>query len=187
MDAMTAPEAAVFARPVEEWGYAALWMGDGFGRDVLLHSSWLLANTSKLIVASGIVSIYGRDAVAMAVSKATLCEQSGGRFILGMRVSHERIVEGRRGHLYGKPVSTMREYLDCMDGVDYQAPPPPPERPVVVLAALGPKMLNWRANARMARCRILRHAGTYQAGPRVSGAGQVIVPWTEVVAGIEPA
>ncbi len=139
-DAMTSAESAAFAKRLEDWGYAALWMGDGYGRDVLIQSSWLLANTSKLILASGIASIYGRDAMAMAMSNHTLCEQSGGRFILGIGVSHDRIVEGRRGHVYGKPVATMRAYLDGMDRVECIAPPPP-ERPLVVLAALGPNML----------------------------------------------
>jgi probable F420-dependent oxidoreductase len=139
-DGMTASESAAFANRLEGWGYSALWMGDGYGRDVLIQCSWLLANTSKLILASGIASIYGRDAVAMAVSKYTLCEQSGGRFILGIGVSHERVVEGRRGHVYGKPLTTMRSYLDSMDRVGYQAPMPA-EKPRVVLAALGPKMM----------------------------------------------
>ena len=51
MDTMTAAEGAAFAKRVEGWGYAALWMPESRGRDVMVHSSWLLANTSKLIVA----------------------------------------------------------------------------------------------------------------------------------------
>ena len=50
MDAMTASAAAAFAKRVEEWGYAALWLPESRGRNALAHSSWLLANTKTLIV-----------------------------------------------------------------------------------------------------------------------------------------
>ena len=70
----------------------------------------------------------------------TLAEQSGGRFLLGLGVSHAPMVEGVRGHHYGKPVSTMRSYLDAMAKFPYMAVPPD-EEPTVVLAALGPNML----------------------------------------------
>jgi probable F420-dependent oxidoreductase len=139
-DAMAAPASAAFAKRLEDWGYSALWIGDGYGRDVLVQSSWLLANTSKLILASGIASLYARDAMAMVMAQNTLAEQSGGRFILGIGVSHDRVVEGTRGHVYGKPLATMGAYLDAMERVKYHAVPPP-ERPFVLLAALGPKML----------------------------------------------
>ena len=46
MDVLTAAEGAEFARRVEAWGYAALWLPESRGRDVLVHSSWLLANTN---------------------------------------------------------------------------------------------------------------------------------------------
>ncbi|MGH7835118.1 MAG: TIGR03620 family F420-dependent LLM class oxidoreductase, partial [Candidatus Binatia bacterium] len=49
-----------------------------------------------------------------------------------------------RGHVYGKPVSTMRAYLDGMDKAIYRAVPPA-LKPIRVLAALGPKMLKLAA------------------------------------------
>ena len=45
MDRMTAAACAAFAKRVEEWGYGALWMPESRGRDALVLSSWLLANT----------------------------------------------------------------------------------------------------------------------------------------------
>ena len=47
MDAMTAAEGAAFAQRVEGWGYAALWLPESRGRNVLAHSAWLLANTQS--------------------------------------------------------------------------------------------------------------------------------------------
>jgi probable F420-dependent oxidoreductase len=67
-----------------------------------------------------------------------------GRFLLGLGVSHVPLVEKLRGHRYEKPVSTMRAYLDAMDQAPYQAVPPS-GKPMRVLAALGPKMLQLAA------------------------------------------
>ena len=145
MDTMTAAEGAAFAKRVEGWGYAALWMPESRGRDVMVHSSWLLANTSKLIVAPGIANIYARDPMAMANGQRALAEQSGGRFLLGIGVSHVPSVEGVRGHVYGKPIATMRNYLDAMKAAPYGAPEPA-EKPLTILAALGPRMLELSAS-----------------------------------------
>ena len=140
MDVLTAAEGAEFARRVEAWGYSALWLPESRGRNVLVHSSWLLANTTDLIVAPGIANIYARDAMAMANGQRALAEQSGGRFLLGIGVSHPPMVAGLRGHHYGKPVATMRAYLSGMALAPYVAPQPP-EKPPTILAALGPRML----------------------------------------------
>jgi len=140
MDVMTAAEGAAFAQRVEGWGYAALWLPESRGRNVLAHSSWLLANTKELIVAPGIANIYARDPMAMANGQRGLNEQSGGRFLLGVGVSHAPMVTGLRGHNYGKPVATMRAYLEAMAAAPYLAPDPP-ERPLTIVAALGPRMM----------------------------------------------
>src|SRR5467141_4515302 len=125
MDVLSAADGAAFAQRVEGWGYAALWLPESRGRDVLVHSSWLLANTKRLIVAPGIANIYARDPMAMANGQRALAEQSGGRFLLGVGVSHRPMVEGLRGHSYGRPVATMRAYLQAMREAPYQAPAPP--------------------------------------------------------------
>ena len=115
MDGMSAAAAAAFAKRVEERGYGALWIPEGRGRNALVLSSWLLSQTQRLIVATGIANIYGRDAMAMASGQRALAEQSGGRFLLGVGVSHRPTVEGMRGHTYGRPVATMRAYLRAME------------------------------------------------------------------------
>src|SRR5215469_1321040 len=124
MDTVTAIAAAMFAKRLEEWGYAALWIPESRGRNALVHSSWLLANTRTLIVATGIANIYARDPMAMANGQRGLNEQSDGRFLLGIGVSHRPMVQGIRGHIYGKPVATMRAYLAGMRDAPYQAPMP---------------------------------------------------------------
>ena len=147
-DGMAAPDAAAFVRELEALGYGALWIPEAIGRHPFAHAAWLLANTEKLVIATGIASIYNRDPGASLSGAKTLAEQSGGRFVLGLGVSHQPMVEGVRGHHYGKPVSTMRTYLENMQKAQamYRAAPPAEDAPTV-LAALGPKMLELSATA----------------------------------------
>ena len=140
MDGMTAANAATFTQRVEGWGYGALWLPESRGRNVLVIAGWLLAHTRSLTLATGIANIYARDAQAASAGHKALAEQSDGRFLLGLGVSHVPLVEGMRGHKYGKPVETMRGYLDGMRKAVYAAPAPP-ATPQTVIAALGPKML----------------------------------------------
>jgi probable F420-dependent oxidoreductase len=138
-DHLSASAAAGFARRIEAWGYGALWIPEALGREMFSASAWLLANTSTLIVASGIANIYARDPLASAAAQKGLNEQSGDRFLLGLGVSHVPLVEVRK-HLYGRPLATMRAYLQGMAEAHYGAVAPP-AAPKTVLAALGPKML----------------------------------------------
>jgi probable F420-dependent oxidoreductase len=145
-DPLSAAQAAAFARRVESWGYGALWIPEAVGREVFSASAWLLANTGTLIVASGIANIYARDSLSAAAAQKGLNEQSGGRFLLGLGVSHIPLVEGVRKLQYGKPVATMRAYLKAMAEAPYRSvlPDSPPK---TVLAALGPKMLELSAES----------------------------------------
>ena len=140
LETMSAPDAASFAKRVEGWGYSALWVPEAMGRNVLVHSSWLLANTTKLIVATGIANIYARDPMAMVGAQMALAEQSGGRFLLGMGVSHAPLVEGVRGQVFENPVKKLRTYLEAMAKAPYIAARPA-EQPKTLVAALGPQML----------------------------------------------
>jgi probable F420-dependent oxidoreductase len=142
-DALTAKESANLVRRVEALGFGTFWYGEGFGRDPLAHAAFLLAETSEIVIATGIASIYSRDAVAMVGASNALAEQSGGRFILGLGVSMPALVEPR-GHVFGPPLEAMRQYLAAMDACHYLSVPPQ-EPPPVVLAALGPKMLELAA------------------------------------------
>ena len=140
LDGMPAPEAVAFAQQVEVWGYSALWMPEAVARDPFSFIGYLAANTRTLRLATGIANIYARDAMTMRAIQKTLAELSGGRLVLGLGVSHEPMVAGVRGHAYGKPVATMRAYLEAMQKAVYLGPQPAVEAPIV-LAALRSKML----------------------------------------------
>ena len=128
----------------ERLGYPTAWIPESLGsKEVFAQSAVLLAASQRTIVAPGIASIYARDPMAMANGAKTLAEAYPGRFVLGIGVSHAPSV-ATRGHDYGKPLESMAAYLDGMAASQYAAPEP--EEPVpLVLAALGPRMLELAA------------------------------------------
>lgn len=140
LDMVPAARAQELAAELEDLGYGALWLPEVAGRDLFLHLGLLLSATKRLIGATGIASIWARDAVTMTGGVKGLTEAFPERVLLGLGVSHLNLVEGLRGHQYGKPLESMRAYLDAMDESPYTAfrPTTPIHR---VIAALRPKML----------------------------------------------
>jgi probable F420-dependent oxidoreductase len=129
---------------LEAMGYGALWIPESVGsKEVLSHAGLLLAGAERIVVATGIANIYARDPMAAQNGARTLAEAFPGRFVLGLGVSHAPSVAARGG-AYGKPVTTMREYLDAMEAARYSGPAPEPPVPIL-LAALGPRMLELAA------------------------------------------
>jgi probable F420-dependent oxidoreductase len=141
---LAASEERDVARAFEDLGLPAIWIPESLGsKEAFSHSAILLQATDHAIVAPGIANIYARDPMAMANAAKALGEAFSGRFVLGIGVSHAPSVE-TRGATYGKPVETMTAYLDAMASAQYAAPEPDPAVPLV-LAALGPKMLELAA------------------------------------------
>jgi probable F420-dependent oxidoreductase len=140
LDLQPVARAREVASELEELGYGAIWIPDAVGRDPLVHAALLLGGSNRITVGTGIAQIYGRDPMTMTGGWKTITEAFPGRFVLGLGVSHQPMVEGLRGQAYGPPLTAMREYLERMDNAMYVAAEPkePPRR---VLAALGPKML----------------------------------------------
>jgi probable F420-dependent oxidoreductase len=129
---------------LEELGFGAVWIPEAVGREPFTHAAILLRGGSKIVVATGIASIWPRDPMAAAAAHKTVSEAYPGRFLLGLGVSHRPMVEDLRGHDYSKPYTAMKDYLDRMDAALFMAAEPSvaPER---VLAALRPRMLRLAA------------------------------------------
>ena len=205
-DAMTAAETARFAGRIEELGYSALWIPEILGRHPFAQAAWLLASTKRLIVATGIANILSREAYVTAAAQKTLAEQSDGRFLLGLGVSHGPAGEAARRGAPGSasdetpsatPGSARRGYLDALGRGDDTPPatpvaltrgyldslerapywaPLPKEELPIVLAALGPKLLALAAER-------TRGAHTYLVPPEHTASARRVLgdgPWLAV-------
>lgn len=137
-DGLEAAALEAFALRIEELGYT-LWVPEFFGREPFSTVSFVLARTTRLHVATGIANVYARDALITAQARQTLAELSGGRFILGLGVSHPPMAEAH-GQEWLPPVRKMQEYLDTIANTKVGSPEPEQAAPIW-LAAHGPGLL----------------------------------------------
>ena len=140
-DGVSGSEAREMAQRIESLGYSALWIPEALGRHAFVNSANLLTATDELVIATGIAGIHNHQPWSAKMAATELDELSGGRFVLGLGVSHAPMVT-LRGADYGKPLTAMRQYLDVIDEAVTMTPG---EMAPIVLAALGPKMLELSA------------------------------------------
>lgn len=144
------------ARVAEQLGYESVWVTHGHGRDSFLVLAAYAAVTTRLRVGNGVLQILPRHPVATAQAALTLAELSGGRFTLGLGISHRPMMEDMLGLTIVDPLTTMREYVTVLrgalgdgahvDGKHYRvhwtaAMPSRPPAPPIYLAALSSRML----------------------------------------------
>jgi probable F420-dependent oxidoreductase len=119
-----------YGRQIESQGFRSVWfpgVNDGASLDAVEAT---LAGTTDLYVGTGIASVWHWEPAELAAQADRLAASYGDRFILGLGNSHAPVVQGL-GLAYTKPYSKTVEFLGALPGT----------RAPVVLAALGPKML----------------------------------------------
>jgi probable F420-dependent oxidoreductase len=145
LDTFSAETARSYVRRIDELGYSAFWVPETVGREPFTLLGLVAAETSRLVLGTSIINIWGRDAQATRMGAMTLSEATGGRFALGLGVSHPHLGK-LRGHAYVRPLSHMREYLAAYHAAIYRGPlaDATPE-PLVLLAALRERMTDLAA------------------------------------------
>jgi probable F420-dependent oxidoreductase len=139
LDAMPVSQTLEVAGELDDLGYGSLWFGEAYGGESFTTSMLLASATRSIVIGTGIANIYARGPMATAAAARTTHAFSNGRFVLGLGVSHQPLVERDRKMVYAPPVAAMREYLDGIEHATYLGANA--EMPPIVLAALGPRML----------------------------------------------
>lgn len=143
LDTLPIGAARAFARRVEQLGYGTLWVPETVGREPFTLLGLLAGDTSRIRLGTSIVSIWGHDAQTTRMAAMTLAEATGGRFVLGLGVSHAHLAERLRGHTYERPLTRMREYLAAYRSAVYRGPMLDGDgEPPVMIAALRERMLS---------------------------------------------
>jgi alkanesulfonate monooxygenase SsuD/methylene tetrahydromethanopterin reductase-like flavin-dependent oxidoreductase (luciferase family) len=83
LDGLSGDQAGQFARSVEQLGYSALWFAEASGRESFSFASYLLSQTERLVVATGIAVIYAYEPIAVANASRTLGELFADRLCWG--------------------------------------------------------------------------------------------------------
>jgi len=112
----------------ESLGYESVYVTHIAGRESLTVITAYALATSRIRLGTGVVPIYTRTPATMAQTAATLDELSGGRFTLGLGVSHRPVVEGWHGQTIERPVAEMREYASIVRAILCGEDPPPGEK-----------------------------------------------------------
>jgi probable F420-dependent oxidoreductase len=146
LDSLTADEVRAYARRAEALGFGTLWVPETVGREPFALLGMLAGETSSLLLGTSIVSIWGHDAQTTRMAALTLQEATGGRFVLGLGVSHPHLAQRLRGHAFERPLTRMREFLAAYRAAVYRGPSAPelPDPPIL-LAALREGMLTLAA------------------------------------------
>ncbi|MBC6462118.1 LLM class F420-dependent oxidoreductase [Actinomadura sp. HBU206391] len=155
------------AAELEELGYGAIWLGGSPGIE---HAVPLIEATSRIVVATGILSIWQYAAEDVAAQHNALAKSDPGRFLLGLGVSHGKLV----GDDYRRPYGAMMDYLDRLDAAEM----PGSER---VIAALGPKMLAASRDRAAGAHPYLVPPEHTRTAREVLGAGPLLAPEVKVV------
>jgi F420-dependent oxidoreductase-like protein len=143
-------------RELEDQGFASAWVPNIFGLDAITALAIAGRETKRIELGTAVVPTYPRHPVAMAQQALTAQVACGGRFTLGLGLSHKVVVESMFGLSYDRPARHMREYLQVLSplldgqptahagelyrvaaGLQFAGVPRVP----VLIAALGPAML----------------------------------------------
>jgi probable F420-dependent oxidoreductase len=146
IDALPTSQVRDTVQEIEAMGWPCLWRPEASGRDAMVSAAHMLDATSILRIATGIAQMHARHPHTTKAAQRTLHEASGGRFLLGLGVSHAPFIVGSRKLDYSTPYSDMVAYLAAMSEAPFTAVAAADEPPTV-LAALGPKMLRLAATA----------------------------------------
>ena len=155
---LPATEFVAIARETEARGYHAAWTGEASGYDAISLMAMIATHTERLHVGSAVLPVQTRTPVVLGQSAATLNHLAPDRVVLGIGLSSKVIVGDWHGLSFAPSLQQIREAVQIIRAVasgervsfegkfykvkNFRLTVPPPIKPVrVVLAALGPEML----------------------------------------------
>lgn len=141
----------------EQEGFDNAWFGQVMGVDALTVIALAGPLTSRIEIGAAVIPTFGRHPYVMAQQALTVRSATGNRFVLGVGLSHQIVIEAMWGLSYARPVRHMEEYLSVLlplvregraafngdvfhvnAGVQVPGATPMP----VLIAALAPRMLH---------------------------------------------
>jgi probable F420-dependent oxidoreductase len=158
LTALPAPLAIDISTQAEGAGFRNCWFPEITFADSFGPATAAALRTERVGIGTGVVGVWSRSPVTMALQAATLHQLSGGRLLLGLGVQARGYVRGWHGQEYRKPVEAMRDFVTILRAIfagglvsyegevfsvsnfhlDMELPQPPPR---IYVAANGPRML----------------------------------------------
>ncbi|MBO0825906.1 MAG: LLM class F420-dependent oxidoreductase [Actinobacteria bacterium] len=159
---------------LDRLGYGALWLGGSPAAELRIVDE-LLAATAALTVGTSIVNMWQADPATVASSFSRIEASFPGRFVLGVGAGHREATPE-----YASPYNTLATYLDRLEaaGVPLQR---------VVLAALGPRVLQLAADRTAGAIPYLVPAEHTRTARQILGPDKLLAPEHKVVLDTDPA
>lgn len=146
-----------FAVRADARGVRNAWFPEITFADAFIPVAAAAIDTKRLRLSTGVVGIWSRSPVVMALTAGTLNQLCPGRLALGLGLQARTYVENWHGATYQKTVMAMREYVTIVRRIlagenvtlegevfrvrNFQLMMPPPDPPIpIYIAAIGPKM-----------------------------------------------
>ena len=146
------------AEHAEILGYESLWIADtGAGPDAFVVAALAAGVTRRVRLGTAVVPIYTRALSVHAAAAGSVAQLAPGRFVLGLGISSETIVDAWGGVPFRRPFARMRETVAVLrqmlagervtfDGKtvrtrNFRLVSPPPRPVPIYVAALMPPML----------------------------------------------
>lgn len=112
--APSVPEIVELARRCEARGFDSVWMAETrMTRDSFVPMAAIAAATDRIRVGSGIVNVYTRGAVVLAISFIGLEELAPGRILMGLGTGSPLVLRPQ-GIEFEKPLTRLREYCEVI-------------------------------------------------------------------------
>jgi len=158
LTALPATLAIDFAERAEDAGFTSAWFPEITFADSFGPATAAALRTERIGIGTGVVGVWSRSAVTMALQAATLHQLSGGRLVLGLGVQARGYVGAWHGQRYRLPVEAMRDFVAILRGAfsgelvthegkvfsvrNFHLDMQLPEQPLkIYIAANGPKMI----------------------------------------------
>jgi F420-dependent oxidoreductase-like protein len=151
----TLGEVTTSMRAAEADGFTHVWIPQIFAFDTITMIAAMAHEVPGLTFGTAVVPTFPRHPLVLAQQALTAAAISEGRFVLGIGLSHQVVIESMLGLSFDKPLRHLREYLSillpllhdrrvaftgetltCHADVTVNGP-----TPSVIVAALGPQML----------------------------------------------
>ena len=114
LGAPAVPEMVSIAQRAEAAGFESAWVAETrLTRDAMTPAAAIALGTERLRVGTGIVNVYTRNPVLLALTFATLDEIAPGRIVMGLGAGSP-LVLAPQGITFDRPLTRLREYCEVI-------------------------------------------------------------------------
>lgn len=158
LEGLPANLTVTYAQRAEAAGFGRIWLPEIVFTDAMVPATAAALATSEIELGFGVVGIWSRSPVTMALETATLHDVSSERLVIGLGTQARGYVNYWHDRTYERPVRAMREFITILRSIlsrepttfegeifrinQFQLMAMPPDRPAPIhMAAIGPQMI----------------------------------------------